>query len=107
MNYRMNKTEAKETNQSTEFTWQEALFSAEIKYHPSPKFAISLIAQYNRLTGEQNDSGTVTQSRDFSETEQTGYRSGVEYLLSPGSIVGIGVHSGYKEGTSIYFKRTF
>ena len=107
MNYRMNRTEANDTTQQTEFEWQESLLSAQIVFRPITKLGISVSSFYHDLSGQQENTGIVSQDSSFSDSLQEGTSLSIFYAVSPSSIVEIKQNNGYKEGTSVYFIKQF
>lgn len=107
LNYRYNQTEGKTDSQQTQFSWDETVFSSEFQFHPFDKISFYLAAEYQVLSGEQRDSGTLTQISSFTEKEQQGYRFGLQLVPYRGGVVGIERFAGYRNGGRIYFKRQF
>ena len=54
LNYRYNNTEAKSTNQNSEFAWHETLIFSEVEFRPFDKISLVLAAEYQDLAGEQD-----------------------------------------------------
>ncbi len=107
LNYRYNRTEGNSNSQQTQFSWDETTLSAEFQYRPGNTVGLYAAAEYLKLSGEQRDSGTITQLQDFSEKEQQGYRFGLQLVPYQGGIIGLERFSGYRNGGRIYFRRQF
>jgi len=107
LNYRYNNTEAKSTNQNSEFAWHETLFFSEVELRPFDKISLVLAAEYQDLAGEQRDSGNISQITHFSASKHLGYRFGINFKPDPTADIGIERLTGYRNGGRIYFKRRF
>ncbi|MCK5386135.1 MAG: hypothetical protein KAJ39_03055 [Gammaproteobacteria bacterium] len=107
LNYRYNNTEAKSSNQNSEFAWHETLFFSEVELRPFDKISLILAAEYQDLAGEQRDSGNISQISRFSASEHQGYRFGINFKPYPSADIRIEWLTGYRNGGRIYFKRRF
>lgn len=107
LNYRYNNTEAKSTNQNSEFAWHETLFFTEAELRPFDKISLILAAEYQNLAGEQRDSGSISQITRFSASEHLGYRFGINFKPDPTADIRIEWLTGYRNGGRLYFKRRF
>ena len=106
-NYRYSRTAGNSTNQETQFSWNEALFSAELQYQPVINIGLLFAAEYQVLNGEQRDSGDITKITEFTESGRQNYRFGVNFTSNRTGIVGIEWLTGFKSGTRLYFLRKF
>ena len=93
LNYRYNNTEAKSSNQNSEFAWHETLFFSEVELRPFDKISLILAAEY--------------QITRFSASEHQGYRFGINFKPYPSADIRIEWLTGYRNGGRIYFKRRF
>lgn len=107
LDYRYNKTEGTSTTQKSQFAWHETLLSSEIQFHPGDKVSLFLAAEYLFLDGEQRDSSSTTQIRPFSESQQEGYRVGLDLIPYHTGIIRFEWFSGFNNGGALYFKRKF
>lgn len=103
LNYRYTRTEA----QTSQFAWHETVFSSEIQFHPVEQISLFLAVDYRLLSGEQRDSGAITQISPFSENQQEGYRFGLNFMPYRTGIIGVEWFSGFRDGGRLYFKRMF
>ncbi len=107
LNYRYSRTDGATTTQNSQFTWHETVFSSEIQLHPIEQVSLLLAIDYRLLSGEQRDSGAITQIRPFSENQQEGYRFGLNFMPYRTGIIGVEWFSGFRDGGRLYFKRKF
>ncbi|MCW9032528.1 MAG: hypothetical protein OQK58_13630 [Gammaproteobacteria bacterium] len=107
LNYRHSRTIGKNTDQDTQFAWNEALFISELEYRPVHNIGLILAVEYQALNGEQRDSGTISKITEFTESEQQSYRFGVHFTSNRTGVIGIEGFTGFKTGTRLYFLRKF
>jgi len=107
LNYRHNRTEGESTDQLTEFTWNETLLEGQVHFQPIKYIRIFWAADYQLLSGEQRDTGTITNITSFKESEEHGYRYGINFITNRTGTIGIEQFTGFSSGTRLYFSRKF
>lgn len=107
LNYRYTKTEADGLSQNSEFAWHETLFSTEFELRPFNKVSLIVAAEYQDLSGEQRDSGIISQITQFSDSRQYGYQFAVNFKPYASADIGIKWFTGHKRGGGLYFSRRF
>lgn len=107
INYRYNQTKGETTNQLTEFSWDETRLTGQAYFKPATYIHLFAAAEYRTLTGEQHDSGDITQIISFKESKQKGYRFGINIISNHTGTIGLERISGYNRGTQLYFSRKF
>ena len=107
LNYRYSRTLGENTNQQTQFAWNEALFVSELQYYPLRNLGLIFAAEYQVLDGEQRDFGTIPQITTFHESEQQNYRFGINFTSNNSGVVGLEWFTGFKTGSRLYFLRKF
>lgn len=107
LNYRYNQTQGESSNQLTEFTWDETVLLSQVNFLPIDNIRLFLGADYQVVSGEQHDSGSVTKITSFKENEQYGYHFGLDFITNRTGTVGVEWFSGFNSGTKLYFSRKF
>ena len=105
LNYRYNQTTGKSTNQESQFTWSEALLSNELQFQMTEIFGAFIAAEYQILEGRQRDIGNISQIRNFDNSNQQGYRLGIDILPSRHDLIRLEWQTGFKNGLQMYFTR--
>jgi hypothetical protein len=105
LNYRYNQTTGKSTNQESQFTWSEALLSNELQFQMTEIFGAFIAAEYQILEGRQRDIGNISQIRNFDNSNQQGYRLGINILPSRHDLIRLEWQTGFKNGLQMYFTR--
>ena len=104
-NYRFNRTQGELVNQQTQFSWNQNLLFAELQYYPTQQVSVVLASEYQLIDGEQQNSGTITNITSFKESEQQGYRFGINFISNRTGTVGLEWSTGFRSGISLYFSR--
>lgn len=107
LNYRYNNTESISTNQRSEFVWHESLFSSEVEIRPLETLSLILAAEYLNLSGEQRDSGNISQVTPFTSSKDLGYRFGINFKPYATADIGVEWRTGHTEGGRIYFRKKY
>lgn len=107
LNHRINQTQGTSTNQITLFDWNETLLFTQLEYSPLDKLSLSVTAEHQQISGEQQNSGTITNVSAFKESKQQGYRFGINFLTQHTGTVGIEWFSGFRSGVALNFSRKF
>lgn len=107
LNYRYNSTLGESTNQLTEFIWDEVMFTGQLFFHPMKNVWLYMGADHQAIKGEQRDSGVTNRISTFKESEQKGYRIGIDFIINHTGTVGIERLTGFNSGTRLYFSRKF
>lgn len=107
INYRYNKTQASATTQNSTFTWHDTSITTKALLSPIENISFYGAVEYDFLSGEQNDNGSLTQIKPFNHTQETSYRAGVNFAVDYTGMITIEGISGYKKGARILFSRRF
>ena len=107
LNYRYTKTEADGLSQNSEFAWHETLFSTELELRPFNKVSLIVAVEYQDLSGEQRDSGNISQVTQFNGLKQEGYQLTLKYEPYANSDIGVEWLTGHSRGGGLYFRKRF
>ena len=105
LNYRYNQTTGKSTNQESQLIWSETLLSNELQFQMTEIFAAFIAAEYQIVEGNQRDTGSLNQIRNFTNSKHQGYRVGIDIIPSKRELIRIEWQTGFKNGAQIYFTR--
>lgn len=106
-NYRFYRTQGEVANQKTQFSWNQNLLFAELRYSLTNDMGILLASEYQLIDGEQQDSGSINQITTFKENQQQGYRIGLNFISNRTGAIGVEWSTGFNRGTRLYFSRKF
>ena len=107
LNYRYTKTEADGLSQNTEFAWHEKLFSTELELRPFNQVSLIVVAEYQDLSGEQRDSGDISQITQFNGFRQQSYQLVLNYEPYANADIGVEWLTGHRRGGGLYFRKRF
>lgn len=107
LNYRYTRTEANNLNQSSEFVWHNTLFSTELELRPFNRVSLIATAEYQDLSGEQRDSGIISQITPFTDSRQYGSQFAINFKPYTSADIGVKWFTGHKRGGGLYFRRRF
>jgi hypothetical protein len=107
LNYRYSQSDGASLNQSSQFAWHESLVTLEVLLRLSEVTRFFMEAEYHRISGEQRDSGAITQISRFSEQNNLGYRLGLDFRSDRNDIVRLNWLTGYRDGAEVQFIHKF
>ncbi len=105
--YRYSSTLGTASGQESRFSWTQTHASNIFLLRPLKNTGFFLAADYYSMSGEQRDTGTVTQITTIKEGQHLTYRAGIHFYMHPQGRVSLEWLQGYRQGFLMNFQRNF
>ena len=105
--YRYSSTLGTANSQESRFSWTQARAGSTFLLRPLKNTGFFLSVDYYIMSGEQRDTGTVTQITTIREAQRLTYRGGVHFYTPPQGRVSLEWLEGFRQGFVIHFQRSF
>lgn len=106
LGYRYYESVRQLTGQESNYTWYQTSLSAQLNLRLSETLQLALAQDYAEVDGEQQDTGTITQTVLF-DAEHTSQRLGLDIQVDSNGHIGLEWQGGDRSGGRLYFRRKF